>query len=194
MAVCNLKESCDGTHIETIFWFSLLLWYKLYFQFSKVDNWDVFPFLPEYINDSYFFCIFQLSSKCDNRLFHIKFSIPKIGTYPFLETISHSIHCISRNRNTRSSSLMCKRSSSVVHPLSGSQSSGLDDLSSDIQHSNLRELKPSPSLKRIKSGQEKSSATFMVDPTMDQPDEECNSHAWTSNQVIPIPCFFIFQK
>ncbi|RVW81977.1 SH2 domain-containing protein A [Vitis vinifera] len=77
---------------------------------------------------------------------------------------------------------MCKRSSSVVHPLSGSQSSGLDDLSSDIQHSNLRELKPSPSLKRIKSGQEKSSATFMVDPTMDQPDEECNSHAWTSNQ------------
>lgn len=127
--------------------------------------------------------ISQLSSKCDNRLFHIKFSIPKIGTYPFLETISHSIRCISRNRNTRSSSLMCKRSSSVVHPLSGSQSSGLDDLSSDIQHSNLRELKPSPSLKRIKSGQEKSSATFMVDPTMDQPDEECNSHAWTSNQV-----------
>ena len=136
-----------------------------------------------------FLFLFQLSSKCDNRLFQIKFSIPKIRTYPFLEAISRSIRCISRNRNTRSSSLMCKRSSSIVHPLSGSQSSGLDDLSSNLQHSSLCELKSSPSLKRIKSGQEKSPATFMVDPTMDQPDEECNSHAWTSNQVISIHCF-----
>lgn len=147
-----------------------------------------FPFLPEYIVNTLFLFLFQLSSKCDNRLFQIKFSIPKLGTYPFLEVISRSIRCISRNRNNRSSSLMCKRSSSVVHPLSGSQSSGLDDLSSDLQHSNLCELKSSPSFKRIKSGQEKSSATFMLDPIMNQPDEECNSHAWTSTQVNSVPC------
>lgn len=130
-----------------------------------------------------YFFLFQLSSKCDNRLFQIKFYIPRIGTYPFLETFSHSIRCISRNRNIRSSSLMSKKSSSVVHPLSGSQSSGLDDLSSDLQHNNICELKSTPLVKRIKSGLEKSYGTY--DLTMDQLDQECNSHAKTSNQVIP---------
>ncbi|OAY66879.1 hypothetical protein ACMD2_11743 [Ananas comosus] len=46
--------------------------------------------------------ISQLSSKSDNRLFRVRFhSLHNTQGYPFLETYSHPIRCISRNRSTR---------------------------------------------------------------------------------------------
>ncbi|KAL4589004.1 hypothetical protein LXL04_001905 [Taraxacum kok-saghyz] len=94
--------------------------------------------------------ISQLSSKCDNRLFCIKFNIPKMGRYPFFEVFSRSIRCISRNRNTRPSTLIWKRSTSLMHPVNGS--SWPDGGSIEPMHNVVHEAKASPSSKRIKLG------------------------------------------
>ncbi|KAL6999690.1 hypothetical protein U1Q18_000845 [Sarracenia purpurea var. burkii] len=126
--------------------------------------------------------ISQLSSKCENRLFRIRFDIPNLGRYPFFEALSSPIRCISRNRNTRNSSLTWKKSNSTIRLLSGSPSSGLDDGSSELLYSSVHEAKLSPSSKRVKLGQENSFATCKADLTMDRAEEECNSHAWTVNE------------
>ncbi|CAJ1978423.1 unnamed protein product [Sphenostylis stenocarpa] len=125
--------------------------------------------------------ISQLSSKRDNRFFLIRFCVPKLGNYPFLETYSRPIRCISRSRNTRLSSLVWKRSTAINCP-SVSQSSALDDGSMEIQHSG-HEAQANPVMKRSRLGQDKISVSVKTDPTIEQPDEECNSHVRTSNQV-----------
>ncbi|MED6156268.1 hypothetical protein PIB30_013074 [Stylosanthes scabra] len=125
--------------------------------------------------------ISQLSSKCDNRLFLIKFCIPKLGSYPFLEALSRPIRCISRSRNTRLSTLVWKRSSGLpTHNLM--QSSAMDDASFENQHP-VREAKSSPLMKRFRFGHDKISVSVKAETSLEQPDEECNSHAWTTNQV-----------
>lgn len=116
--------------------------------------------------------IAQLSSKCDNRLFRIRFEIPKMGSYPFFEAFFSPIRCISRNRNARTSSVMWKRSNS----------SGLDEGSSELLYNIVREAKLSPSSKRVKLGQENSFATRKANLTMDRADDECNSRAWSANE------------
>ncbi|CAH8252580.1 unnamed protein product [Arabidopsis lyrata] len=89
----------------------------------------------------------QLSSKSDKRLFCVKFEIPEVKAYyPFLETVTNQIRCISRNHD----SLTPKRSNRIDYPLDGgepelaSRSNG----TSDILHS-------SSSMKRIRLGEEK---------------------------------------
>ncbi|XP_073268460.1 SH2 domain-containing protein B isoform X2 [Populus alba] len=123
--------------------------------------------------------ISQLSSKCDNKLFRIKLKIPKFSGYHFLEAFSHPIRCISRSRNPRTS-LSWKRPTSVAEPFNKSQSFGLYNGSIELQHNSIHEIRPSPSSKRIKLGQEKTS-------TMEKPDVECYSDAWTTNQVENAP-------
>lgn len=114
----------------------------------------------------------------------------KSGSYPFFEVFSPPIRCISRGRNSRVSSLTWKRSTSAIHPLHLSQSSGMDEGSLEIQPNSVCEARPSSSSKRVRSGHGKISAAFKIDPTLEQPDEECNSHAWTANQVLL--AFFLF--
>ncbi|KAK6946584.1 hypothetical protein RJ641_000057 [Dillenia turbinata] len=126
--------------------------------------------------------ISQLSSKCDNRLFQIKFDTPRTGRYPFLEAISRPIRCISRNRNSRTPPMAIKRSSLVINPLNRSQSFGLEDGFSDIQHNTVSEVKVSPLSKRVRVGQERSSTPCNINGILDQHDEECNSHAMTATQ------------
>ncbi|XP_022137019.1 uncharacterized protein LOC111008576 isoform X2 [Momordica charantia] len=125
--------------------------------------------------------ISQLSSKCDNKLFRIRFCIPKVERYPFLEALSSPIRCISRSRNTRMSTLMWKRS--TFHPHDVSRSSGLDNGTSEHEHVSLDEEKPSPLLKRIKLGQDRVLPTSNDDAALGQPDEECNSHSFTANEA-----------
>ncbi|PON98570.1 STAT transcription factor [Trema orientale] len=125
--------------------------------------------------------ISQLSSKCQNRLFRIRFHLPNMERYPFFEAFSPPIRSISRNRNTRVSSMMWKRSTSVLHPVS--QSSGLDEDMLEVEQNSLHEMKPNPSSKRFRLGQDRISTTFRADPTLEPPDEECNSHALTTNKV-----------
>ncbi|XVE52997.1 hypothetical protein DITRI_Ditri02bG0169300 [Diplodiscus trichospermus] len=72
-------------------------------------------------------------SNCDNRQFCIKFGISKFEGYPFLEDFSPSIRCISRNHTPRASTIIWKKTS-AVHPLNGSQSFGLDDVSYEHKH------------------------------------------------------------
>jgi hypothetical protein len=44
----------------------------------------------------------------------------------------------------------------------------------------------------FRSGHDKISAAFKIGPTLEQPDEECNSHAWTANQVLLVFSFFSY--
>ncbi|WCJ32370.1 SH2 domain protein B [Euphorbia peplus] len=115
--------------------------------------------------------ISQLSSKCENRLFRIKFEMPEIGGYHFLWVFSHPIRCISRSRNPRASSVTWKRPTSDSHPVRG-----LDNGSAEFEHNFALDLKPSSSSKRVKLRQESMNV-------VEQPDEECNSHAWSASQV-----------
>ncbi|RZB65603.1 SH2 domain-containing protein A [Glycine soja] len=136
------------------------------------------------LQSSHSHALFQtspLSSKCDNRLFLISFCVPKLGNYPFLEAYSRPIRCISRSRNTRVSTLVWKRST-ALHCHSLSQSSAMDDRSLDLQHSS-HEAQANPLMKRFRLGQDKTSVSVKADPTIEQPDEECNSHVRTANQV-----------
>ncbi|KAI3789520.1 hypothetical protein L2E82_02319 [Cichorium intybus] len=115
--------------------------------------------------------ISQLSSKCDNKLFCIKFNIPKMGIrYPFLEVFSRSIRCISRNRNTRPSTLIWKRSTSVMHSVNGT--SWPDVGSIEPVHNVVHEAKPSPSSKRIKLGLANPFVNFKSDNSFKQGNEE----------------------
>uniref|UniRef100_A0A6N2KKE5 SH2 domain-containing protein n=1 Tax=Salix viminalis TaxID=40686 RepID=A0A6N2KKE5_SALVM len=123
--------------------------------------------------------ISQLSSKCENRLFCIKIEIPKFSGYHFLEAFSHPIRCISRSRNPRTS-VTWKRPTTVVEPFNKFQSFGLYNGSIELQHNSIHEIRPSPSSKRIKLGQEKTSA-------MEKPNVECYSDTWTTNQVENTP-------
>ncbi|XP_024980132.1 SH2 domain-containing protein A isoform X2 [Cynara cardunculus var. scolymus] len=117
--------------------------------------------------------ISQLSSKCDNRLFRIKFNIPKMGRrYPFLEVFSRSIRCISRNRNTRPSTLIWKRPTSAMH--SGSGTSWLDGGSVEPVHNIVHEAKPSPSSKRVKLGQGNPFVNLSSNTSFKQGDHEGN--------------------
>jgi len=132
--------------------------------------------------------ICQLSSKCDNRFFLIRFCVTKLGNYPFLETYSHPIRCISRSRNTRLSTLVWKRST-ALNCSSVSQSSALDDGSLELQRSG-HDAQANPLMKRFRLGQDKISVSVKTDPTLEQPDEECNSHVQTANQVFYFSILF----
>lgn len=129
-----------------------------------------------YLSVLFFFVFLQLSSKCDNRLFRIRFEVLKVAGFPFLETLSRPIRCISRNRTVRTCSIICKKTPAAIHPVDGSQSCGFDDGSVEIQNNTVREAKPSPSSKRVRLEQEKISA-------MEQPEGEYDSHPRTANEV-----------
>ncbi|KAM1001338.1 hypothetical protein ACFX15_007548 [Malus domestica] len=124
--------------------------------------------------------ISQLSSKCDNRMFRVMFHIPKLEKYPFLKAFTPPIRCISRSRTTRISTTAWKRPASASDPVNLSQLSGLGDETLELQHSSVNEEKPSPSSKRCRLGQDRIRATVSA---LEQPDDECNSHARTAKQV-----------
>lgn len=93
--------------------------------------------------------------------------------------ISQPIRCISRNRNPRAR----RKSPSGVHLVNGSLSPEHNDGSSEHLHNIVFEAKQSPSSKRVKVGLEKPFSVFNDAVTSKQPDEECNSHALTTNEV-----------
>ncbi|KAI4366029.1 hypothetical protein MLD38_021957 [Melastoma candidum] len=110
--------------------------------------------------------ISQLSSKCDNRLFCIKFSLQKAGNYPFMETLTPKIRCVSRGRNGRMPSVIIwKRPSSGCLPGNGVVSSNYE--SAELQHGTVHEAKPSPSSKRVRLGR--------CDFSYEQINMECSS-------------------
>ncbi|PNY05274.1 SH2 domain protein [Trifolium pratense] len=126
--------------------------------------------------------ISQLSSKCDNRLFLIRFCVPKLGNYPFLQTNTRPIRCISRSRNTKLSTLVWKKSTYALQRLNLSQSSAIGDVS--LEHVNSGHVeKTNPLMKRFRVGFDKISVSVKADtPTSKQSGVECNSHVWPANQ------------
>lgn len=127
--------------------------------------------------------ISQLSSKCDNKLFYIKFEFPDMGRYPFLEVFSPPIHCISRSRNPRTYSVTCKQSPSGVDLPNMSLFSGLNHKTPEFLHNVVYEAKQSPSSKRVKLGQEKHFSMFSDYCLSKQDDEDCR-HTAEANDVI----------
>ncbi|KAK2987321.1 hypothetical protein RJ640_006409 [Escallonia rubra] len=123
--------------------------------------------------------ISQLSSKCDNRLFCIRFHILKVGRYPFFEALSSPIHCVSRNCTTQTSPFIWKKSTSAVN---GSQYSALDEESSKLLQNIVSEAKPSPSSKRIKLGQENPFVMFKADTLLERANQKCNSPARATHE------------
>ncbi|EOA37410.1 hypothetical protein CARUB_v10011338mg [Capsella rubella] len=89
--------------------------------------------------------ISQLSPMSDKRLFCIKFEIPEVKAYyPFLETVTNQIRCISRNRD----SITPKRSNHINYLLDrGEKERASSNGISDIRRSS--------SMKRIRLGEEK---------------------------------------
>ncbi|KAM7503873.1 hypothetical protein LguiB_002777 [Lonicera macranthoides] len=122
--------------------------------------------------------ISQLSSKCDNKLFRIRFDIPKKGKYPFLEALSHPIRCISRNRNAKTPSFTWRKIPSGLHVLNGSLSEG----STELLHNIVHEAKPSSPLKRVKLGQEKPFVMFKDDNALERANGRCSSPPGTTNE------------
>ncbi|KAL8031952.1 hypothetical protein ABFX02_13G062000 [Erythranthe guttata] len=101
--------------------------------------------------------ISQLSSKCDNRLFVIRFEMPNLGRYPFFEAVSLPIRCVSRSKTVRKlSNPNCEDGSMGLIP-------------------NL--AKPNPSSKRIKLGND---IPFSMSKQAN--NKAHNSRAWTSNK------------
>lgn len=133
---------------------------------------------------SFKFKISQLSSKCENRLIRIRLSIPKTRRYPFFETYSSQIRCISRN-STCTSSVMSKKSTSATARLDESKLQVIDLDSSDNQHisgdehlldSTIKDSMHSPPPKRVRVGAEKSSVRVQADPTFACQYDGCS---WT---------------
>ncbi|KAL3651109.1 hypothetical protein CASFOL_007512 [Castilleja foliolosa] len=113
--------------------------------------------------------ISQLSSKSDNRLFRIKFDIPKFGSFPFLETISPPIHCVSRSKNIKMAPQTCSKSSNRTN---GCDSPSIGDGPMEITPNIVHEAKSSLSSKRVKLGNDIPYAISV----------EHNSRAWASNE------------
>ncbi|VVA91602.1 unnamed protein product [Arabis nemorensis] len=92
--------------------------------------------------------ITQLSSKSDKRLFCIRFEIPEVkGYYPFLETVTNQIRCISR----KCDSVTPISLNHVDYPLDrGEPEIASRNRTSDFLHS-------ASSMKRIRLGEEKMS-------------------------------------
>ncbi|ERN01016.1 uncharacterized protein LOC18429091 isoform X2 [Amborella trichopoda] len=121
--------------------------------------------------------ISQLSSKCDNRLFRVRFVSLSTPRYPFLEVHSRPIRCISRNRTIRLSSVSKKHNPKAMNQLDTAQSpGGNDDLLEPDQ--NLGS-KLSPPLKRVKSGH-KLSIKYGTDFASDNSCDGNRSHTLTT--------------
>lgn len=134
------------------------------------------------ISELSFNFLFQLSSKCDNRLFRIRFDIPKLGRHPFLEALSLPIRCISRSKTSRTTSLTWRKTSNRNYYINRCDSSNLDDGSMEHIPNIVREAKPSPSSKRIKLGNNVPIAVFQDE--LKQANKGHDSIAWTSNEVV----------
>ena len=81
------------------------------------------------------FCL-KHYSKCDKRLFCIKFEIPNKGSYPFLEAFTNQMRCISR---TGGDSVTPKRLSPLVEGVPSSN--GASDSSLSMKRIKLGEGK-----------------------------------------------------
>ncbi|KAG9453002.1 hypothetical protein H6P81_005906 [Aristolochia fimbriata] len=115
--------------------------------------------------------ISQLSSKCDGRLFRVRFEPAKGEKFPFLVAHSRPIHCISRNRTIRPSPASLKKPNTGANMPDGPQASGADDGSPEFRSSkgdgnpqllSSNELRQSFSSKRFKLSHDKSSVRICI--------------------------------
>ncbi|KAF9602260.1 hypothetical protein IFM89_026345, partial [Coptis chinensis] len=96
-----------------------------------------------------------------DKVYNFQDSDDLVRSYPFLEAYTKQIRCVSRTHNTRTSSVMGKKSSSAVSLLYEPQFTGFDDGSPEAQQSNgdgellksaIQGSNCSPPPKRVKLG------------------------------------------
>ncbi|GAB2236153.1 hypothetical protein Droror1_Dr00027892 [Drosera rotundifolia] len=121
--------------------------------------------------------ISQLPSKCDNKLFRLRFSIAKMGSHSFFEAISPPIRCISRNPFTKASTIMWKRLPSSVHLVNGSGPHGQGNEYTEHQLNGVCQAISYPASKRVKLGPRDASEFIKIDHIQDHQDQECDLHA-----------------
>lgn len=128
------------------------------------------------------FCLLQLSSKSDNRLFRVCFRTMHAQTYPFLEAYSHPIRCISRNRSNRPLALGKRLASTAVlfdeiHSLKVNDGSGViqdihgDDCFHILNQNVLRCNTPS---KHAKLENDKSPSAIDTSGILEKVHNACN--------------------
>ncbi|CAN6486883.1 unnamed protein product [Victoria cruziana] len=124
--------------------------------------------------------ISQLSSKCENRLFRVRFESSNERRYPFLVVYSRPIRCVSRNRNARPLSLW-RKPFPAAHLPDVPPSPGADEGSSEMQdgdeHFSTSALQGSahgPLLKRAKVGHGRIARRVGADAGLDLLCEETN--------------------
>ncbi|KAF5182272.1 Sh2 domain, partial [Thalictrum thalictroides] len=134
--------------------------------------------------------ISQLSSKCENRLFRVRFDVLKSRRYPFLEAYTSPIRCISRSRNTRPSIVVGKKSTLASHILDEPHLLGIDDGCLEAQHedgdlakSPIPQSRCNTPPKRMKMGLEKQSVRVKADPRFGRQYDGGNFHRLSTNQV-----------
>ncbi|MQL74209.1 hypothetical protein Taro_006581 [Colocasia esculenta] len=123
--------------------------------------------------------ISQLSSKCDNRLFRVRFHPSNDQKCPFLEAYSPPIRCISRSRNSRGNVTGKKQSHS---PGANERSCEIQDMCSGMQMSNGSDSKcSSPSSKRPRLGCNDSPRRVDANDNSPQAIDGCISHDLAAN-------------
>ncbi|KAJ8426713.1 hypothetical protein Cgig2_000340 [Carnegiea gigantea] len=127
--------------------------------------------------------ISQLSSKCHNRLFCIKFDIPQMRHYPFLMVFSPPIRCISRTSNSKMPTITWKKLPSGLHLFNGSNSPKYGSGCTELQQSAVCEARLSPPSKRVKLGRDNALTVTNGVSSAKRPDEECNSYTVAANKV-----------
>ncbi|KAH9627280.1 hypothetical protein KSS87_014148, partial [Heliosperma pusillum] len=127
--------------------------------------------------------ISQLSSKCENKLFRIKFDVPEIGNYPFFEAFTPPVRCISSTSNGGNmSTITWKKLPSGIHLFNGSSSPQYAVGHSELQSKAICETKPNPPSKRVKFGEDTPMENTKADTTAKQHEEECNSYTVPENE------------
>ncbi|GAB2284283.1 hypothetical protein Dimus_018746 [Dionaea muscipula] len=127
--------------------------------------------------------ISQLPSRCDNRLFRLRFSVPKMGNHPSLVAISPPIRCVSRNIATRTSTITWKKLPSGVHLVNASSSPGQGNGFIEFQMNGVSQAVCNPPPKRVKLGAHSPQEFMKVHQIQDHQDDECDSHIWQSSKA-----------
>lgn len=127
---------------------------------------------------------FQLSSECADKLFHVKFYVLKMKSFPFFEALTPPIRCILKTCDNKISTITWKKLPSGVHLFNGSSFPQCGVGLSELQQKAVCEAIPSPPSKKKKLGRDTPLPVIKAASYAQRPDEECSSHALSATKVL----------
>lgn len=127
--------------------------------------------------------ISRLSSECADKLFHVKFHVLKMKSFPFFEALTPPIRCILKTCDNKISTITWKKLPSGVHLFNGSSFPQCGVGLSELQQKAVCEAIPSPPSKKKKLGRDTPLPVIKAASYAQRPDEECSSHALSATKV-----------